>query len=368
MYEHPRRSERAGSTMRNAGRWPVGLVMSLLAIGCNERQILVGPDEAAVTVQNATAAAMGMSLEDLANIPLPINDAPMRMPLAPLPAGAIVLNLEDLEAGVSHAMVNHSPYQGINFSGFPSGFPHAINHWDNIYYGLPVSGSRFLVNWFGQDGESMDFVGYPGGVTFFGAWAANPHSQATNFWFDGYNGTTFVGASAPVALTKPMQWVPANFSSPVTRAVIRRTPCRTNGTCWWVMDDITFSPKIQVAVDIRPDSDSNPINLRSPGRLPVAILAADDFDVAKVDPSTVTLGNDDGIDTGIATRRNGSLMASLEDVDDDGDLDLVMLFDKQALLSNSDLDENTTELTLNGETFGGRAIQGGDSVNIVPAP
>ena len=55
-------------------------------------------------------------------------------------------------------------------------------------------------------------------------------------------------------------------------------------------------------------------------------------------------------------------------MDDDGDLDLIMHFDKQTLISNGDLDESTTELTLNGETFGGQAIQGGDGVNIVPAP
>ena len=98
----------------------------------------------------------------------------------------------------------------------------------------------------------------------------------------------------------------------------------------------------------------------------MAILTTDDFDAADVDPATVTLGDDDGNDTGVAARKNGTLFVSLEDVDDDGDLDLILHFDTQALVGNGDLDASSTELILNGETTGGQAIQGGDSVNIVP--
>lgn len=122
---------------------------------------------------------------------------------------------------------------------------------------------------------------------------------------------------------------------------------------------------VAVGIDIKPGSDRNPVNLRSRGRIPVAILTTDGFDAGDVDPSTVTLGNDDGNDTPVAGRRNG-LMASLEDVDDDGDLDLVMHFDTQALVANGDLDANTTELILNGVTTGGEVIHGSDTATIVP--
>ncbi len=124
--------------------------------------------------------------------------------------------------------------------------------------------------------------------------------------------------------------------------------------------------EVDIDIDIKPGSDRNSVNLSDKGRLPVAILTADDFDAADVDPSTVTLGNNDGYDTDVAARKNGSLMASLEDVDDDGDLDLILHFDTQTLVGNGDLDANTTELILNGETTGGQAIKGSDSVNIVP--
>lgn len=123
----------------------------------------------------------------------------------------------------------------------------------------------------------------------------------------------------------------------------------------------------EVEVDIKPGSDENPVNLRSKGNIPVAILTTDDFDAGTVDPSTVTLGNNDGADTPVAARKNGSLMAGLEDVDDDGDLDLVLHFSTQELVANGDLDGNTTELTLNGGTTDGLlVIHGSDTVTIVP--
>ncbi len=50
---------------------------------------------------------------------------------------------------------------------------------------------------------------------------------------------------------------------------------------------------------------------------------------------------------------------------DDGDLDLILHFDTQALVENGDVDENATELILHGQTTGGQAIPGSDSVNIV---
>lgn len=109
------------------------------------------------------------------------------------------------------------------------------------------------------------------------------------------------------------------------------------------------------------------MKLGSGGVLPVAILTTDDFDVSAVDPSTVTLGDDDGDDTPVKTKGKGSkLFASTEDVDDDGDLDLTLKFDKRELQDNGDLDGSTTELVLNGETKDGTSIKGSDSIRLTP--
>jgi len=127
-----------------------------------------------------------------------------------------------------------------------------------------------------------------------------------------------------------------------------------------------FSSILLVAIDIKPGSYPNSINLGAEGLIAVAILSTAGFDAGAVDPGTVTLGDNYGDDTGVATRRNGSLMSGLEDVDADGDLDLVLHFEVQALVANGDVAENTTLLILNGGTVTGVPIRGDDAVRIVP--
>lgn len=122
---------------------------------------------------------------------------------------------------------------------------------------------------------------------------------------------------------------------------------------------------IPVDIDLRPGSERNAVALRSRGRLPVAILSTPDFVAADVDPATVTLGDDDADDVSVATRPNGGLFTDLEDVDDDGDLDLVLWFEVRALVDGGDLDTSTTELVLKGETFDGTPIRGSDGVALV---
>lgn len=45
----------------------------------------------------------------------------------------------------------------------------------------------------------------------------------------------------------------------------------------------------EIDVDVKPGSDINPLNLRSKGVLPVAILGSEDFDVALIDPTSLLL-------------------------------------------------------------------------------
>jgi len=106
-------------------------------------------------------------------------------------------------------------------------------------------------------------------------------------------------------------------------------------------------------IDIKPGSDPNSINLKSKGVVPVAVLTTDLFDAATVDPETVEL-------EGVA-----ALKWAMDDVDGDGDLDLVFHFSTQELAVP--LDANSTEATLSGETYDGQTFSGTDSVRIVKA-
>jgi hypothetical protein len=109
-------------------------------------------------------------------------------------------------------------------------------------------------------------------------------------------------------------------------------------------------PVLEVDIDIKPGSDPNSINLKSKGVAPVAVLTTDDFDASDVDPVTVEFAG------------ASPLRWAMEDVDGDGDEDLLFHFKTQEL----DLDVTSTEATLTGATFGGQPIQGTDTVNIVP--
>ncbi len=95
----------------------------------------------------------------------------------------------------------------------------------------------------------------------------------------------------------------------------------------------------------------------------MAILGTDDFDAATVDMATVTLG--ESLTVGVTVKKNGRLQAALEDVNDDGDLDLVMRFGLNTLVANGDVTAETTQLCLNGLTLEGMELNGCDAVTVL---
>lgn len=109
-------------------------------------------------------------------------------------------------------------------------------------------------------------------------------------------------------------------------------------------------PVISLSIDIRPDSDTNKINLKSKGVIPVAILTTEDFAATTVDPLSVEFGPEEASEV----HEKGHI----EDVDEDGDLDLILHFRvREAGIICGDTDAGLT-----GETFDGQAIEGFDSV------
>ena len=107
---------------------------------------------------------------------------------------------------------------------------------------------------------------------------------------------------------------------------------------------------INVEIDVKRCSCPNSINLKSRGVVPVVVWTTQDFDASTIDPDTVLFADAEPV------------RWTLDDVDYDGDLDLLLHFKTQDL----NLTESSTEATLTGTTYGGQPIQGTDSVNIVP--
>ncbi len=114
---------------------------------------------------------------------------------------------------------------------------------------------------------------------------------------------------------------------------------------------------ITVRMDIRPGSWPNAINPRSKGVIPVAILTTStavgesiDFDATTVDPLSITFG------PGLATIAHKK--GHIEDVDNDGDLDMVLHFKTQ----EAGIQYGDTELCLTGKTIDGKSIQACDTI------
>lgn len=114
-----------------------------------------------------------------------------------------------------------------------------------------------------------------------------------------------------------------------------------------------FTQVLDVEVDIKPGSFPNSINPEGKGVIPVAILTTDLFDASTVDSTTVRFG--------VTGTEGARVRAALEDLDADGDADLILHFDTQA----TGIVCGSTSASLTGKSVSGQAIQGSDSLNTV---
>jgi hypothetical protein len=112
-------------------------------------------------------------------------------------------------------------------------------------------------------------------------------------------------------------------------------------------------PVIEVDIDIKPGGFPNSINPKSEGVIPVAILTTATFDATTVDSTTVLFG---------ATGTEAApVQSALEDVDRDGDTDMILHFKTQ----ETGIACGDTSASLTGETFGGQRIEGSDAIRTV---
>jgi len=118
-----------------------------------------------------------------------------------------------------------------------------------------------------------------------------------------------------------------------------------------------FVATIDISIDIKPGSDTNPINPNSNGNIPVAILATADFDAPSiVDVSSLTFGRSGNEESLAFCNESG------EDVNGDGLLDLVCHFETQLTIL---VNPHYRYGNLKGYTLDGTPLKGRDVVNIL---
>jgi hypothetical protein len=132
---------------------------------------------------------------------------------------------------------------------------------------------------------------------------------------------------------------------------------------------------ITVAFDVRPGGCPNPFNPDAQGVLPVAILGTADFDVTKIDPTTLAINGVPLLRSAIldvATPFTGSLTdcSSCSSAGADGYADLTVKFDFPAVSATVEnaLVGECRSLTITGKLkaeFGGTPIKGTDKVVVV---
>jgi len=126
---------------------------------------------------------------------------------------------------------------------------------------------------------------------------------------------------------------------------------------------IPQEPPIQIVdIDVKPGSDRNPINLKSKGMVPVALLGAEDFDVTCLeDPLAVELFGAELLDTANENYKPAKpIHFVVEDLNWDGYDDILFHFSTQDLAVG--LGEGTKEVCL-AFTIGEYLFAGTDTVD-----
>ena len=114
----------------------------------------------------------------------------------------------------------------------------------------------------------------------------------------------------------------------------------------------TGSNCLSVNIDVKPGDSQPVVNLKSQGVVPVAILSTPTFDATRVNPLTVRFGR--------AGTEAVSVHSSLQDVNGDGLLDMVLQFRTQS----TGLQLGDSQATLMGRTLSGTPFRGSSPIQV----
>jgi hypothetical protein len=162
---------------------------------------------------------------------------------------------------------------------------------------------------------------------------------------------TATPTNTPVPPTPTPTNTPVSPTATPTNTPVSPTPTPTNTPVPPTATPTSLPGEVEVLIDVKPGSDVNPINLRSRGVIPVAILGSADFSVMDLDRTTLRFGHCGN--EGAAARK-----FEIANVNGDGIADLVTRFRTQ----DTNLVAGDTVACLVGATKDGRTVHGMDSV------
>jgi hypothetical protein len=124
---------------------------------------------------------------------------------------------------------------------------------------------------------------------------------------------------------------------------------------------VTAAPAIlEVTIVLKPGDNPNSIkNKNNKGVIPLAILTTADFDALTVDHTTVLF---EGAEETHIDKKSGLPRRHEEDVDGDGDIDLVFHF----RLSDTALTRKSLQAVLTGQLWDGTEFIGSTELSVVP--
>jgi|RhiMethySRZTD1v2_1073278.scaffolds.fasta_scaffold1524752_1 hypothetical protein len=109
---------------------------------------------------------------------------------------------------------------------------------------------------------------------------------------------------------------------------------------------------LRVSIDVKPGDNPTSLEPKREGMVPIAVLSSKEFDATAVDLTSIRAG---------ATGTEGSMFRSMkEDVDHDGDVDLIILF----RVADLALTCNAKAVTVKGKTAQGRDFEGTETVTM----
>jgi hypothetical protein len=153
----------------------------------------------------------------------------------------------------------------------------------------------------------------------------------------------------------PRQFDPVGNGGVISSPFMGPNP---NGSYKLVISGVTPADNmVYINIEIKPGSDEfAPVNPKSKGNIPVALLSSAQFDALKVKRDTVTFGGTGDERSLLRCGKEGT------DVNGDGRMDLICQFDNQL----ADFDPGDLAGIVRGYSEDGRRFEGRGLLKVVP--